>query len=76
VVTPAITPTEPEDDDSSVIFLTEEEFEQAIANSLRALGCTYEELKEQARTRTFQSWAAHRTWLVLRGLLQTVPPPT
>jgi hypothetical protein len=76
VVAPAVAPAEPEDDDSSVIILREGELEQIIANSLRDLGCTYEELKEQARTRTFPSWAAHRTWLVLRGLVQTLPPPT
>jgi hypothetical protein len=74
VVTPAIAPTA-SDDDSSIIILSVEELEQIIANALRNVGCTYEELAEQARTETFQSWKAHRTWVVVRGLVKMLQRP-
>jgi hypothetical protein len=71
MVAPAMAPL---DDDS--VIASVEDLEQAIANSLRAAGCTYEELREQARTGAFRSAAARRSWVVVRGLVQILQSPT
>jgi hypothetical protein len=66
VVAPAVPPV----DDGSVIVATVEDLEEALANALRIAGCTYEELREQARTGVFQSAAAHRAWPVVRSIVE------
>ncbi|MEU8832380.1 hypothetical protein [Streptomyces sp900116325] len=58
-------PTEYEDDD--VIVMSEEDFQAAAEQALRALGLSYGELARQAKNRDFTSSAAHALWVSIGG---------
>ena len=54
------------EDDVEVIVLTQQEWDDAVANSLNELGLTYEELAEQAAADDFSSWRARKLWLAIK----------
>lgn len=58
-------PTEYEDDD--VIVMSEEDFQAAAEQALRALGLSYAELARQASNHDFTSSAAHALWVSIGG---------
>jgi hypothetical protein len=62
---PVATPTRPEEPD--VIELSSEEYGAAIETTLRSLGLTREQLRDQAERDDFQSPAAFMMWQTIRG---------
>jgi hypothetical protein len=54
-------------DDIEVIHMTAVEWDQALTNSLNALGLTWEQLTEQAKTGDFSSLKARQLWLMAGG---------
>jgi chromosome segregation ATPase len=54
-------------DDIEVIHMTAVEWDQALTNSLNALGLTWEQLTEQAKTGDFSSLKARQLWLMAAG---------
>ncbi len=55
----------------SVIELSAEDIRQSIANALRRVGCTFDELAAQARTGEFESTIARRAWVAIGGFYNT-----
>lgn len=55
---------EPQD---AVIELTTEDVKASIRAALKRLGCTFDDLAEQARTGEFDSLQARLAWVALGG---------
>ena len=56
----------PGPDEVEVIVLTQQEWDDAVTNSLAELGLTYEELEAQAAAGDFVSWRARKLWLAIK----------
>lgn len=54
-----------EGDDIEVIALSDRQWEKAARRSLKALGLTWDQLAEQARTGDFSSWRTRQLWLTI-----------
>jgi hypothetical protein len=56
-------------DDDVVIVMSDEEYQAAAERALDALGMTYAELEEQARSGCFTSAQAHALWVSIGGTI-------
>lgn len=57
---------DPEPNAVEIVELTKGEYDKAVANALAALGLTYEQLAEQARTGDYHPPAARPLWLRIK----------
>lgn len=58
---------EPEE---TVIELSPQDVEASVKNALSKLGCTFDELAQQARTGHFQSLRARIAWVAIGGFYE------
>lgn len=57
----------PGDESSEVIEITPAQLHKARRQALRALGCSYEELSEMARTGQYESLQHRLAWIAYGG---------
>ncbi len=49
-----------------IFVLTPEEYQQAVANALDSIGCTYTELEEMASAGDFPTPQHRKVWLAIK----------
>jgi hypothetical protein len=66
----AITERDAEINQIKVDFLSQDDARRVVEDTLRDLGLTFEELRQQAADRSFSSDLAQRTWLAIHSFVE------